>query len=325
MKLFAPPSLQGRHLSETLASDWLTTGPQCGLFQEEVAATFPETRSDQIVLGSSVTTCFEAILGLIAIRNNRHRKIYIADATWPGMHQAIWNMPGLVRVSMPSEADIVVLTDIGGRRLCEEDERHLYTGKPVNWLIHDASHSWVPKPNADFALMSCYPTKLLAGAEGGVVRCYSPNDARDLRRFLYNGLEPGRAGQGDIPSLQGRKGNMTDVTAALNREALENMPAYLRHIRGAWHVMAQMAEEAGVPYRKQPERPYLFQIEVPRGPFDSGTDMRLGEIMHTLGKKSIPSARNFRPSGLLTVPFDVPDDCRLEILDQVKKALERTR
>lgn len=200
--------------------------------------------------------------------------------------------------------DLCVLTDIGGRRPidasgpCVSNEMTTTTrgrASEFRYYIHDACHSWLPDPNADFGLVSFYPTKLVPGAEGGAVFCRNTDDARRLREWLYCGLTPGTAASGICPSVPGRKANMTDVAAELNREALALAPDYICAIEKTWMRMASMAAILGVPYRDQPVRPYLFQIE-----FGSNSDM-VG-IMAAMRRRGISVARNFRPAPLLTVP-----------------------
>lgn len=293
MKLYNPPRLTGRYLDPVMRSRWLTSGPMCEKLQSAVAAWF-NVRPEQVVLGASATACFQACLWLISLCNRRHGRLYIAKGTWPGMHQATWLVPGIQRQPSRYTADIIVLTDIGGRRLCPEDE---VQGFPpaVQWLIHDACHSWTMNRNCDFTLVSFYPTKLVPGAEGGAVICHSPDLAWKLRQLLYCGLEPGRAGMGIPPLLKGMKANMTDIAAALNLEALERAPRYIEAQGKAWERMAEVGRDMNFRIRQQPTRPYLMQLEVPPG-------KNVRELIHRLKERGIPAAWNFPPNQLLTLP-----------------------
>jgi dTDP-4-amino-4,6-dideoxygalactose transaminase len=209
------------------------------------------------------------------------------------------------------EPDVVVLTDIGGRRGI--DPLPSIQGKVY---VHDACHSWMPDPAAAFGLVSFYPTKLVPGAEGGAVICREEADAEELASWLYCGLVPGSAGQGHQPTRAGRKANMTDVTAALNREALELAPAHIRATGEAWLQLADAAFRRDIPYRYQNERPYLFQVEVPTQ--DDVQPLRAG-----LEAMGVPSAWNFRPSPLVTIPC-LPGTTRSQakdLMDKVRRLL----
>lgn len=82
---------------------------------------------------------------------------------------------------------------------------------------------------------------------------------------------------------------MTDVTAALNLEALEAAPAYIKQIEEAWCTLSGVAYWLGIGgrVRQQNTRPYLFQIDY---------DFTKGPPTHC------PWARNFAPANLLTLP-----------------------
>jgi dTDP-4-amino-4,6-dideoxygalactose transaminase len=87
---------------------------------------------------------------------------------------------------------------------------------------------------------------------------------------------------------------MTDVTAALNLEALEVSPYYIEAIGDSWRGLAAEADRQGVAYRPQNTRPYLFQAMVP--------PKEVPAIRESLKERGIPSAWNFRPAGLVTLP-----------------------
>jgi dTDP-4-amino-4,6-dideoxygalactose transaminase len=259
----------------------------CQRLRDKVAAFLGMGISpDRVVLASSATAGFQAVLD--ACRAHGAKSVAITDATWPGMHQAIRHA-GLGRSAPDGFADVDVYTDIGGAS--EIDERDHFP-EPVK--IHDCCHSWLPAPGRDFYVMSFYPTKLVPGAEGGAVICPRNDVAEEVAARLYCGLEPGAAGRGKEPRFPGRKANMTDVTAALNLEALEVSPYYIEAISEAWHGLALEAARQGVNYRDQKVRPYLFQVDV--------EGRKVSEVMAELKAQGIPSAWNFRPAGLVTLP-----------------------
>lgn len=280
MKLFDPPRLTGKYLSKTLASGWLTSGPRCQELQEATAA-FIGCRPEQVVLASSATAAWQGILDLLG-----HVVVRLTPATWPGMYHVIRNSVAGLWYPSNDKWDVRVETDIGGRRLSDYDKQWVVSGR---WYVHDACHSWLPDPKADFGLVSFYPTKLVPGAEGGAVICKRPEDAEQLRLWLYCGLKPGGAARGETPAVWGRKANMTDVTAALNLEALELAPKHIQNIEEAWCTMSGRAYwlQIGHLVRQQNERPYLFQIDY---------DFKKGPPTHC------PWARNFAPANLLTLP-----------------------
>lgn len=287
MELFQTPRLTGKYLDKVLSSGWYTSGPMGQRLCDKVAAFLGMGISpDRVVLASSATAGFQAVLD--SCRAHGAKTVSITDATWPGMHQAIQHA-GLGRAAPDGFADIDVYTDIGGAS--EIDERDHFP-EPVK--IHDCCHSWLPAHGRDFYVMSFYPTKLVPGAEGGVVICPYNDVAEEVAARLYCGLEPGAAGQGKEPRFPGRKANMTDVTAALNLEALEVAPYYIKTIGDSWRGLAAEADRRGVIYRAQNIRPYLFQAMV--------APKEVPAIRESLKERGIPSAWNFRPAGLVTLP-----------------------
>ena len=272
LRLFAPPKLTGKYLTDVLASGWLTTGPMNDRLRVALSEFFG-VDSMAIVVCSSATAGFQAILDLL-----QPSFIRIDTATWPGMHHVISRTN-----YVPGGPNVEVETDIGGRRLLSPPDPRF----PAKWVIRDACHSWMDEKERSFVLMSFYPTKLVPGAEGGVIIC-SPAHAEHLRAWVHCGLVPGTGGW-QKPKLLGRKANMTDVQAALNLEALELAPAYMKEIEISWHLLAGYCQHHGIPYRDQPIRPYLFQLEVDPNDYRDLLEERL-------------ASWNFPPAKLLTIP-----------------------
>lgn len=210
------------------------------------------------------------------------------------------------------QADVVILTSIGGSALIDPNRRESDEGQ--TW-IHDACHSWMLEWWADWTFFSLYPTKLVPGVEGGVVVAPSEEDAEELEKWLYCGLRPGGAGRGEKPWCPGRKANMTDVNAALNLEALELAPDYIEGIQESWRAYAELATEHMIPYRGQPYRAYLFQIEVPAS--------KVMDVRESLATWGVPSAWNFPPAGLVTIPLypRMSKTVQSLVLCQVERAL----
>lgn len=274
LPLFSPPKLTGKYLTDVLASRWLTTGPMNDRLRVALSEFFG-VDSMSVVLCSSATAGFQAILDLL-----QPHWAAIDDSTWPGMYHVLHHFK-----SVPGGPVLVVETDIGGRR--SKSPPDLRQPTPPQFLLHDACHSWIDDKAAAFTLFSCYPTKLVPGAEGGVILC-SPAHAEHLRAWVHCGLIPGTGGW-QKPKLPGRKANMTDVQAALNLEALELAPAYMKEIEISWHLLAGYCQHHGIPYRDQPIRPYLFQLEVDPNDYRDLLEERI-------------ASWNFPPAKLLTIP-----------------------
>jgi len=250
-------------------------------FREACARHF-SISPEHVVLANSATACFQAILDLWSALHVARPTVQITEATWPGLHQVI-SHSGYWK---NSNANIVVQTDIGGARCIDN-----LTPTQGSWLVHDVCHSWLPAGGVDFAFMSCYPTKLVAGAEGGVMLVQNKDHVHMLERLLYCGLTPGKGGP---PVGWGRKANMSDVAAAMNLEALEGMRAYASAIKESWYKLYHVARAEDLTVRGVVTRPYLFQVEVPAA--------KIPAVRTRLEKKGIATAWNFPPAPLLTLP-----------------------
>lgn len=285
MKLFQLPLNTAKYLPEVLASGWTTAGPMCLRLQEKLAD-FLGCSPACVVLGSSATACWQGILDLL-IGQGKRGTVQMTEATFVGIRQVVENTKS---ASWASHAPgIQVRTDIGGRR-CDDPKWAAGAAR-----VADRCHSWLLDETADFSLFSFYSTKLVpSGSEGGAVACRSTEDAAQLRLHLYCGMEPGSAGSGRPPAVCGRKASLTDVQAALALEALELAPSYIAAIEKSWGRLSDEAEGQGLPYRQQSIRPYLFQMCA------DGKDVQ--SVRGLLKDQDIPSAWNFPPSSLVTLP-----------------------
>jgi hypothetical protein len=109
---------------------------------------------------------------------------------------------------------------------------------------------------------------------------------------------------------------MTDVAAALNLEAVELAPEYMRGIAETHHrYMRMLVEYATLCARVPATQPYLMQLLV--------TASNIPSIMGRLSVAGIHSAWNFKPDSLLTLPMwpHMPTKVMKEVLCQVTKSL----
>lgn len=289
IQLFKRPKLTGKYLGGVLASGWYTSGPMVRRLEENLEHRFGKCA----VVGASATACFQAIIDLLRDEDQGLR-YYIREDTWPGMHMVLKRTLGPERFTTKSP-DIVVVTDIGGD---SHEPLHTAGARAASTLIHDACHSWRLFDYAiittRFDLMSFYPTKLVPGAEGGVVFCEDPADVEKIRLRLYCGMEPGGAGRGARPAVTGRKANMTDVQAALNLEALQHLAPLQEELATAHARLRSVLEGEGLAVKLQ-YHPYLLQVRVDNEAIPSKIKM--------LRRNGIASAWNFRPSNWLTLPM----------------------
>lgn len=310
--LFKPPKHTGKYLADVCCSSWYAPGRQNVLFKEELCKFFstldPSPRN--FVLGSSATALFQALcLHYWYAPDTPIGAVTFDQPTWPGMLSAV-RAAGLHFSSMCPA--LVVQTDIGGAEIRGIDT--LYKGKPH---LRDASHSWFKDACADYILFSCYPTKLVPGAEGGVLYCKDPEVAALITSRISCGVpslygSPGThrldncVNQEVVPAAI--KATMPDALAAINREALEKAPSYIAAIGESWEKLFMLAQEMEIPFKPQTLRPYLFQIRAPGSPSWKDKEKRTealaarADLVARLTDHDIPTAWNFPPSDWITLP-----------------------
>lgn len=316
--LFKPPIHTGKYMADVVCSGWYAPGRQNQLFKEELCNFFRslDPTPNHFVLGSSATALFQALL--MTFRRDSLVTACFMEPTWPGMYTALRATGGGFSSLCPS---IIVQTDIGGAALRSVDKK-LYPERP--WL-RDACHSWFKDPLSDYMLLSCYPTKLVPGAEGGVLYCKNLDHALAVDEMVRSGV-PALYTSSSHSRLEGfsdpkheyvrgaLKATMPDLLAALNREALEAAPNYISDIAEAWHKLELTAEDLEIPHKPQPLRPYLFQVGVP------GTLPSRQSLVAHLTDAGIPTAWNFPPHLWVTLPCfpGMSLNDALEVLGPVK-------
>lgn len=303
-QLFNPPTLTGKYLPRVLKSRWLTTGPECERLKVDLSRMF-HIAPERVVLGSSATALWQAVLDVL-----QPRLIALTKKTWPGIKHAL-------PITFKGANTLDLITHLGGAASIDEDEKNIQN---VAWTVLDACHSWLPMtPGYDASFTSFYPTKLVPGAEGGALFLHTDRiKTEDIEAAINCGQLPAhKRGTAALTDRFGRKGAMTDVQAALNREALELHDGYYQeNVAFGWWKMRAEAEEQRVAFRNQPVRPYLFQVDCPPA--------RIPTVRGRLAKQGIPTAWNFPPSGLITIPAHdalSERDCR-KIMKTVKECLK---
>jgi hypothetical protein len=264
--------LRGKYLGKVLKSRWLTTGPMCERLKEALAEKF-EWEKDRIALANSATACWQALLddssGLVTQREDTFVSMKDAEADHG--------------VSPSLDSFTHVHTFLGG--LDAEPAWPAFSTE-----VADCTHIGHPWKDADYSLLSFYPTKPIPGAEGGAMFCWSKEAADNLSRLVDCGFS-GQPRNYET-RVWGRKANMTDVQAALALEALELSEGYMDGLREAWGRMA-LDCPGDFNYVDVSDRPYLFQLVLPEG-------VKVPEVQKRL---SFPTGWHFPPNRRLTLPL----------------------
>lgn len=282
IKLFKPERLSGKYLDEVLKGGQRTTGPMVERLRTELAARFKWPRA-AIALGVSGTACFQAIVDHVG-----SKKIdWHTEATWPLLLDIVERAH-----EAPFAPSVSVYTDIGGQ--CY-NETFIREGQRGNVLIYDCCHGWEPCRQFDYSFASFYPTKLCGGVEGGVIFCRNEPYGVKLQQLLNCGIRlMSQRPEYDSRDRRGRKANMSDVSAALNLEALERLDRRKAAIGAVHRSMVQkIAKVSPIELvHHQPWQPYLLQIIV-------------DDVMETrrfFESNGVATGWNFPPAKLVTLP-----------------------
>ncbi|HEX9235270.1 MAG TPA: DegT/DnrJ/EryC1/StrS family aminotransferase, partial [Actinomycetota bacterium] len=239
--------------AEVLASGWVTTGPEVGKFEEEMAGTLGVAHA---VAVSSCTCAIE--LSLRALRLPPGAKVLTSTMTFCGAVNAIVHaglQPVLVDVNpetlMPDAAttaaaagraggvDAMVVLHFAGHPAPVQEMAEA-AGLPLSRVIEDAAHAlgtWVgERPVGGISAATCfsfYATKNLPIGEGGMVTTQDQEIADFVRRARLHGMSrdawkrylPGSTWRYSVEEV-GLKANMTDIQAAIGRGQLIHFPRW---------------------------------------------------------------------------------------------------
>jgi dTDP-4-amino-4,6-dideoxygalactose transaminase len=295
-----PPLAEEAHAAATrvLRSGWLTTGPECLAFENDLAAHLGQPYA------VAVASCTQALeLSLRAMRLNPGAPVLTPSLTFCGAVAAIVHAgyrPVLVDVDeatlAPGPAEVaaavaragrpaaMIVCDLGGYPV-DATALAEAAGLPATRVVVDAAHG--PGGDvgraADAALapyatcLSFYATKNLPIGEGGAVLTHDGDLAGWLRAARLHGMSrdawrrylPGGSWRYDVVDV-GFKANLTDLQAAVGRAQLASLPAWQRRREelaaryDADLAAPPLAEMVGLPRRHPRHAWHLYQVRVPR-------------------------------------------------------------
>jgi dTDP-4-amino-4,6-dideoxygalactose transaminase len=292
---FTPAAIEAA--TRVLSSGWVTTGPECTAFEQELSALLGQPH---VVTLTSCTAALE--LSLIALRLEPGALVLTPSLTFCGAVAAIVHAgyrPVLVDVdertltpNAQTVADAIervgpvsamVLCDMGGY---PSDHVGLaqVAGLPYSRVIVDAAHGpggdigRAQAATAPFATcLSFYATKNLAIGEGGAVATFDDDFNGWVRSARLHGMSrdawkrylPGGSWRYDVQEI-GYKANMTDYQAAIGRAQLLSLPRwqarraeiFARYDHGFADLVA--AGQVTLTARHPGHSMHLYQVRVAR-------------------------------------------------------------
>jgi perosamine synthetase len=240
---------------EVLKSDWLTTGPKVGEFEERFAAWVGARHAVSFSSGTAALhgTAFacglgpgdEAITTPMTFCATANCVLYQgATPIFADVSPDTLNLdPQRVSEKLSSHTKAIIAVDYAGHP-AELNELGELAKQHKALLIEDASHALGAEYRgkrvggiADMTVFSFHPVKHLTTGEGGMVTTSDPRLAETLRRFRNHGISSEararqEAGQWFYEMvLLGFNYRLTDIACALGLSQLEKLSANLARRR----------------------------------------------------------------------------------------------
>ncbi len=249
---------------EVLKSDWLTTGPKVGEFEEQFAAWVGARHAISFSSGTAALhgAAFAAGLGsgdeavttpltFCATANcilYQDARPVFADVSPDTLNLD----PGEVSKKINPRTKAIIAVDYAGHPAALHELRRLAAGRDQRaLLIEDAAHALGTEFHgqrvggiADMTVFSFHPVKHLTTGEGGMVTTNDTRLAETLRRFRNHGISSEARARQESGQwfyemvLLGFNYRLTDIACALGLSQLERLEANLARRR---EIAAQYA------------------------------------------------------------------------------------
>jgi len=241
---------------EVLHSDWLTTGPMVGRFEEAVAA-YAGARYGVAV--SSGTAALHAALHAIGIGPGDEVIVpaltFVATANcvvYQGGTPVFADVdpaallidPEEVRQRITPQTRAIIAVDYAGQP-CDYDRLRKIADEHNLYLVADSCHSIGAEYRgrrvaeiADLTVFSFHPVKHITTGEGGMVVTNKAELAEKMKRFRNHGISTDHRQRETLGTWYyemtelGFNYRISDIACALGLSQLEKLPAWLARRRG---------------------------------------------------------------------------------------------
>lgn len=318
--VMAPAAASG--VARVLRSGWVTTGPECAAFEDEMAAWLGVRNA---VTVSSCTAAIE--LSLRALHLAVGSRVLVPAITFCGAVEAVVHA-GLV----PIVADVEVTTGQVSARTCAAAAREAggvqamlalhYAGEPapvpelaeaaglhLDRVVEDAAHALGARTASGFVgrtsratCFSFYATKNLPIGEGGMVTTEDDELAAWLRTARLHGMTsdawrrylPGGSWRYSVLE-PGLKANLSDVHAAIGRAQLRHLDCWQarrREIVGRYRAALQDVPGLGLP-EEPADGAHAWHLYVVR--VRAGYGIHRDDLSRLLAERQIGTSVHFIP------------------------------
>jgi len=301
-----------RAVVETLRSDWLTTGPSVGEFEQAFAG-FVHAK-EAVAVSSGTAALHAAMFALNIVAGD---EVIVPVMTFAATANCVLFQgatpvfvdvdprtllisPEQVKTAITSRTKAVIAVDYAGHP-ADYDQLRSITGQHGIALVADACHSLGGSYKgrfvgslADLNAFSFHPVKHIATGEGGMITTDNPQLAERMRRFRNHGITTDhrqREKQGswfyEMVDL-GYNYRITDLQCALGFSQLKKLPLFLEQRRKIAKGYDDAFCEVGEinPLAVNPEVVHAYHLYVIRLQ-SAGLDTDRNGLFQTLRQKGI--------------------------------------
>lgn len=290
-------------VADVLRSDWLTTGPTVGIFEQAFAEA---TGAAEAVAVSNGTAALHA--AMYALGTGPGDEVIVPAMTFAASSNCVLYQggtpvfvdvdpdgllidPALVEAKITPRTRAIVAVDYAGQP-CDYDALQAIADRHGVALVADACHAvggaYRGRPVgtlADLSTFSLHPVKHITSGEGGVITTNDPELANRMRVFRNHGITSDHRQREAVGSWfyemvdLGYNYRLTDFQCALALRQLAKLPGWIERRRAiaARYDRAFAELEAVRPLRVQPDLSHAYHLYVVR--FDHA---RLGVDKATL-------------------------------------------
>jgi perosamine synthetase len=272
-----------------LRSDWLTTGPEVGVFEREFAEA---TGTAEAVAVSSGTAALHAAMNALGIEPGD--EVVVPAMTFAATANAVVYQggtpvfadvdphtllldPGDVQRKISPRTRAIIAVDYAGQPCDYDAFRDLATRHGLA-LVADACHAiggnYRGRPVgslADLSTFSLHPVKHITTGEGGMVTTDNPQLAASMRVFRNHGITTDhreRAQKGsffyEMASL-GFNYRLTDFQCALGRSQLRRLSGFVekrRELAARYDAVLGAMYDAVRPLHVRPDAAHAYHLYV---------------------------------------------------------------
>ncbi len=303
-----------RAVIQAMRTGWVTSGPQIGEFERELAHT---VKAKDVVTANSCTSAIHLCLAHLGIQPGD--EVITSPLTWPSVGNVILSMgakvvladidadtlnvtPDTIAARITKNTRAIIPVHMAGQA-CEIDGIYQLAAKHKIPVVEDAAHAigarYKGKAIGSHGAMSCfsfYAIKNITTFEGGAIAVQDADTAARLRRLAHHGMSATAWDRYSVTAVPappeiiepGYKYSLSNVSAAVGVEQLKRLPEFLARRRRLARLYLRVlsdVEEIRLPAVRDHDE-HAWHLFIVRFRLDRLAKSR-NEIAHALRQENI--------------------------------------